>query len=326
MLPFISKIEAQQDPHYSQFMYNKLNFNAGFAGATDGKICATLIQRTQWSGFGGGTYNTGTGSGTASRGDAPTNLVGSINASIGSRFGIGATFATDKLGFETMTMPRLTLAYRQPLGNAGVLAAGVGIGFMQRTLDGSKLNPIDPTDPFIPKGQVSGTAPDVDFGLYYTKDNLFGMVDNFFAGFSATHLNQNKITYEGPNYKTTIDSKIHMYFVTGGELQLNSAFKLQPNILLKKDPAKIQADLNCFLVWNENIRGGVTYRPTDAAILLVGYEFPFGLNVGYSYDITTSKIINYSSGSHEIMIRYCFGVSIPKKEKVIRSRYTPRFM
>jgi type IX secretion system PorP/SprF family membrane protein len=117
-----------------------------------------------------------------------------------------------------------------------------------------------------------------------------------------------------------------MYFVTGGEYELNSTMKLQPNILIKKDPAKIQTDLNCFLVWNENIRGGLTWRPMDAAVVLVGYEFPFGLNVGYSYDLTTSKILSYSSGSHEIMVRYCFGVTIPRKVPVLRSRYTPRFM
>jgi hypothetical protein len=64
----------------------------------------------------------------------------------------------------------------------------------------------------------------------------------------------------------------------------------------------------------------------DAAAVLIGYEFPFGLNAGISYDITTSKIINYSSGSVEFMLRYCFGVKIPPREKVIRSRYTPRFM
>jgi type IX secretion system PorP/SprF family membrane protein len=286
-LPFISKINAQQDPRYSQFMHNKLNFNAGFAGATDGKINATFI------------YRQGLTSTIEANGFEPTNLVGSINAKIGSRLGIGATFASDKLGFETMTMPRLTLAYRQPLGNAGVLAAGVGIGFMRRSLDGSKLNLPGPL-PGSPTSKVTGTAPDVDFGLFYTKDNLFGMVQNFYAGLSATHINQNKITYEGVNYKTTIDSKIHTYFLTGGEFQLNSTFKLQPNILLKKDLVKIQA------VWNKSIRGGVTYRPKEAMVLLVGYEFPFGLNIGYSYDIATSKTINYIVGSHEIMISYCY--------------------
>lgn len=324
MLSLAANVAAQQDPHYSQFMYNKLNFNAGYAGATDGKICATLIHRNQWSGFGGGTSTVGNT--TIARGDAPTNLVGSINAALGSRIGIGATIASDDQGFENMVMPRLTLSYRHPMGDKGTLAAGVGIGYMQRNLQGDKLKALDPNDPNIPDEKVSGSAMDVDFGLYYTKDNLLGVVNNFYAGFSATHLNKNVITYEWKGNSTEIQSDMHMYFVTGGEYELNSTMKLQPNILVKKDPAKIQADLNCFLVWNENIRGGLTWRPMDAAVVLVGYEFPFGLNVGYSYDLTTSKILSYSSGSHEIMVRYCFGVSIPKKEKVLRSRFTPRFM
>jgi type IX secretion system PorP/SprF family membrane protein len=317
----VSDIKAQQDPHYSQFMYNKLTYNAGYAGATDGKICVTLLNRQQWMGFGGGQTATG-----LQRGDAPSNLVGSINAAIGSRFGIGATIVKDELGFETMLMPRLTLAYRQPMGDDGVLAGGVGVGSMQRTLDGAKLKALDPNDPKIPNAAVSGTAIDLDFGLYYTKTNLAGIIDDFYAGVSATHLNQNTITYSWDNNTSTVNSKMHYYLTAGGTYQLGGNLALQPNIIVKKDPAKIQTDLNCFLVMNQNIRGGLTWRPMDAAVLLVGYEFPFGLNVGYSYDITTSRIINYSSGSHEIMIRYCFGVKIPHNPPIIRSRYTPRFM
>lgn len=317
----VSDIKAQQDPHYSQFMYNKLNYNAGFAGETDGKICVTLLNRMQWTGFGGGTSLNG-----LPRGAAPTDLVGSINAAVGKRLGVGATFAKDQQGFETMVIPRFTLAYRQPLGDNGMLAGGLGIGYMQRSLDGSKLKALDPNDPKIPPSSVNGSALDLDFGLYYTRQNLLGFVDNFYAGLSATHLNQNKITYSWEGGSSIIDSKMHLYFVTGGEYSLGNNMVLQPNIMVKKDPAKIQTDLNCFLVWNQNIRGGVTWRPMDAAVLLVGYEFPFGLRVGYSYDLTTSKIIKYSSGSHEIMVSYCFGISIPHPPKIIRSRYTPRFM
>ncbi len=312
-------LQAQQDPHFSQFMFNKLNFNAGYAGATDGKICATLLHRTQWMGFGGGTYDAGNGQ-TYRRGDAPSNLVGSINAALGSRIGIGATFSNDVNGFYNTVIPRLALSYRQPIGD-GVLSAGVGVGMMQISIDGD-FNAIDKDDPNIPNAKETGSALDIDAGLYYSKDNLLGVIDGFYAGFSATHLNQNKIEMT----HDTKESELHMYFVTGGSYQLNATMKLQPNVLVKKDPAKIQADLNCFLVWNENIRGGLTWRPMDAAVLLVGYEFPFGLNVGYSYDLTTSRILNYSSGSHEFMLRYCFGVKIPPREKVIRSRYTPRFM
>ncbi len=327
-----SKIKAQQDPHYSQFMYNKLNFNPGYAGSTDGKICATLLNRAQWLGF-GGKNTLDPNSPNPPQGDAPTNLVGSLNAALTpdnskflSRIGLGLVFSKDQLGFETTTMPKFSFAYRHPIGDQSYLSAGVGVGIMQKSLDGSKLKSIDPGDPKIPNSMVKGTGTDIDFGLYYTRASLGGLFDNFYAGFSTTHVNQSKIAYSWGSNSVIIDNKMHYYFVTGAEYQINASLKLQPNIIVKKDPAKLQTDINCFAIINDNIRGGLTFRPMDAVVVLVGYEFPFGLNLGYSYDLTTSKIIKYSSGSHELMIRYCFGIKIPTKVKPIRSRVTPRFM
>ncbi|MDP1726679.1 MAG: type IX secretion system membrane protein PorP/SprF [Bacteroidota bacterium] len=332
-----SKIWAQQDPHYSQFMFNKLTFNPGYAGATDGKICVTLLHRTQWMGFSSkNTQQDPILYKDLYQGDAPVDLVGSINAALSpnvekfmSRIGVGLTFSKDQLGFETTVMPKFSLAFRQPFSNQSVLGIGVAFGLMQKGLDGSKLNALDKADPRVPKGNVQGTGNDIDFGLYYTLPSLGRLFENFYVGASVTHINQSKITYEWfePTGSITIDNKMHFYIVTGAEYQLPiPSMRLQPNILIKKDPAKIQADLNCFLLWNQNIRGGLTWRPMDAVVVLAGYEFPFGLNVGYSYDLTTSKILKYSSGSHEIMIRYCFGIKIPPRPRYIRPIYTPRFM
>ena len=319
-------LKAQQDPHYSQFMYNKLLYNAGNAGATDGKICVSLLNRNQWVGFGGKTVNPD----LPPQGDPPKNLVGSINASIGKsqRLGVGVTIVNDALGFEENLVIRGALAYRQPIGTGGNLGIGIGVGQMQRSLDGDQLKAIDPTDPLVPKGVVRGTALDLDFGLYYTQANLFGLVDNFYAGLSATHLNQNKIEYTwGADGSIIVDSKLHYYFVTGADYDLGNGLVLNPNVLVKKDPGKIQADINCMAVLNQSIKAGLTWRPMDAVVVLAGYEFPkLPLFAGYSYDLTTTKILNYSSGSHEIVIRYCFGVKIPERDKPIRSRVTPRFM
>lgn len=323
VLLLATESKAQQDPHYSQFMYNRLLYNAGYAGSTDGKICATLLHRTQWAGFGGSTT-----ANNVPQGSAPSNLVGSIHSSIGKgqRIGLGLTIVRDELGFETTTIPRLALSYRHPIGD-GVLSGGVGVGMMQRSLDGAKLKAIDPTDPKIPPSSVSGSAIDLDFGVYYTKQNLAGIVDNFYAGLSATHLNQNQITYVWQGGSTQINSALHLYLITGADYTLNSNLVLNPNIIVKKDPGKVQTDLNCMAIFNQNIKGGLTWRPMDAVVVLAGYDFPFGLSAGYSYDLTTTKILNYSSGSHEIMVRYCFGVKIPDRgTPPPRSRYTPRFM
>ena len=333
-----SKIRAQQDPHYSQFMFNKLTFNPAFAGATDGKICATLIHRTQWTGFSSASTQSPDFKGLY-QGDAPTNDLVSLNIALTanqgsflSRIGMGITISKDQLGFENTVMPKFSLAYRQPIGtNGNVLAAGVGIGLMQKGLLGSKLKALDPDDPKIPSSDVKGTAPDIDAGLYYTMPALGRNINNFYIGASTTHVNQSKITYEWANKgSSTINNQMHYYLVTGAEIQtVLPSLVLQPNVLIKKDPAKIQADINCYAIWNSAMRGGLSWRPMDAVVLLVGYELPVkggSLNLGYSYDLTTSKILKYSTGSHEIMLRYCFGISIPTKPKLFRPIYTPRFM
>jgi type IX secretion system PorP/SprF family membrane protein len=316
-----NKIWAQQDPHFTQFMHNKLWLNPGFAGDPE-KICATLINRNQWVGFGGGQEAKGPGGQPVPRGLTPTNLVGSLNTRIGDKFGFGLIFSRDELGFESTVSILPSVSYRHTFSNQGVLSTGITVGYQQKNLRASELRAIDPNDPLIPPNDISGGALDLNFGMYYTLPQL-SVFDNFYAGISATHLNQAEVQY---GQYSKYNNQLHYYFMTGAEYVLSSEFTLQPNVLVKKDPAKIQADINCMLVWNQNIRGGLTWRPMDAAAVLVGYDFPFNLSVGYSYDLTTTRILNYSSGSHEIMVRYCFGIKTTPKQKIIVPRLTPRFM
>jgi type IX secretion system PorP/SprF family membrane protein len=193
---------------------------------------------------------------------------------------------------------------------------------MQKTIRGDQLKPLEDGDPIIPTGNVSGTGLDLNFGLYYTMPQL-SVFDNFYAGLSVTHINEAKIQYANFN---TYDNKRHYYLMAGAEYVLNSSLTLLPNILIKKDPAKIQADINCMVEWNQKIRGGLTWRPVDAISILAGYNFLPNFIAGYSYDLTTTRILNYSSGSHEIFLRYCFGIKTQPRVKVITPRLTPRFM
>jgi len=309
---------AQQDPQFSQFMYNKLTYNSAFAGSSD-KICATLLHRNQWMSFGGGETQVGVPMGVS-----PITSVAGIHAPI-KMFGIGLNIVQDELGFEKTLSPTLSLVYKYELPNQAVLATGVGLGFVQKTLTGDKLKPQDPNDPKIPPQSVDGTENDFNFGLYYTMPQLY-LFDNFYAGISATHLTEPTVRYEWPSGSTQTTSKRHYYITTGAEYILSSEITLNPNILIKTDLAKFQTDLNCYAIWNQNIRGGLSWRPLSAISVLLGYEFPFGLNIGYSYDLTTNKILKYTSGTHEIMARYCFTIKIQERQKIFIPRLTPRFL
>lgn len=49
---FAGKVQAQQDPHYTQYMYNMNVVNPAYAGSKE-SISGGLLYRQQWSGLEG---------------------------------------------------------------------------------------------------------------------------------------------------------------------------------------------------------------------------------------------------------------------------------
>jgi type IX secretion system PorP/SprF family membrane protein len=307
---------AQQDPQFTQFFLNKLNYNPAFAG-TEEKICAMGIYRTQWLGFGG----TGNNQLDVPSGESPTTFLASINGPIRQKFGVGLNIYSDQQGFERLVNPMLSLSYIHTFQNQSKLSGGLGIGIMQKSVEGNKYRPKELNDPNIPTNNVSGSTLDINGGLYYTMPTLW-IFNNFYTGLSMTHLNTGEITYGS----VTNNLVAHTYFMTGAAYQLNSSLDIEPNILVKRDRAKFSTDINVMATFNNKFRGGLTYRTEDAASILIGFKFNDNMQMGYSYDITTSNIIEYSSGSHEILFKYCFMPKFETKEKPIVPRLTPRFL
>lgn len=323
---FAGKTVAQQDPEFTQFMNNRLFYNPAFAGSNE-KICAGLLYRRQWMGFGGGTAFQSTTNGAVGQGETPTSLTANIHAPIGDRIGLGLHIWNDQQGFEKTTEPMLDLAYKHPLmGGAATLAFGVGVGLIQKGLEGDKLKAIDPADPKIPPSNVNANALDFNTGVYFTMPNL-SVLTNFYAGVSATHVNKPVVKYEWSNPSGTRDASanMHIYGMTGAEYDLGMLV-LNPNIMYKTDMVKHQVDFNCLAVFNQNIVGGITFRPLAEFAVMGMYRTPFNLQVGYSYEIPTNSIITYSSGSHEISLIYCFSFKYTPPPKIFVPIRNTRFL
>ena len=293
--------KAQQDPQFSQNMYNRLFPNPGVAG-TNGSICATVLGREQWVGFEGqpGTYLFST--------HGPVPIL---------RGGVGLSVAQDQIGqFQDF---HLKAAYSYHLdipAVAGQLGIGIGLGMLNRSI-GSNWTAIDDivTDPKIPDAGLSATAFDLDFGAYFANDDLY-------AGISTTHLSAPDL---GVN--STVEVKRHYYLMAGynyDRLLPNVVF--QPSLFVKSDGASAQIDVNVSAVYNNMFWGGLTYRLQDAIVAMAGVDYKLGgtglaggtLRLGYAYDITTSLVRTASSGSHELLLNYCF--NIPKKIKIERHK------
>ena len=287
MLFLFMQAFAQQDPQYSHNMFTKLAVNPAHAGAYDA-ICGTLVYRNQWTGFGEGTPKT-----FALMAEMPVQSL---------RGGLGLTVVSDNLGFEKNIIIRGAYSHKLDLGS-GFLHLGLDVGYMQKSIDGTKFIYNDANDQSIPLGQVSGGAADFGFGAYFYNEKLY-------AGISSSHLTEGQI--KTANVTTKLAR--HYYLTAGYDLELNPDFTLKPSLFVKSDATSTQMDFNANLLWQNKFWLGASYRLQDAIVILAGLELTPNLKVGYAYDLTTSDIKTYSSGTHEVMINYCFKV----KPNVVR--------
>ena len=272
---------AQQDPQFSQNMFNKLYVNPAFAGSSEA-ICLHALYRAQWVNFDG----------------APKTFVFGADAPLlNNKAGIGLSVSSDKIGFENTLMGKLAGAYHFGLGGSAKLGVGLDFDFLQHSIDGTFIPPDGNTviDPAIPTKSVSGTAFDMGGGLYFHSEKLY-------IGVSATHLLESKVDLD----KFKKEFKRHFYGMIGYSFDLSPSLALKPSIFVKNVTDNTTADFNLNLHINNRFWIGASYRTEDAFVALLGLNITEKLRLGYSYDFTTSNIKKYSDGSHEIMLGYCF--------------------
>lgn len=280
---------SQQDPQFSQNMFNKLYPNPAYAG-TGEAICGNILYRDQWDKFGGG----------------PTSFVFGLDAPINFLHGgLGLSVLADKPGFEKNFDIKLAYSFHLNLG-AGKLGLGLDAGLLQRGYDG-EFKAIDANDPLVPTGSVSGSKFDLGAGAYYTSEK-------FYLGASALHITGGDIDYG--NFKSEVVP--HYYFMGGVSFDLSPNLKLKPSFFVKSDSKETQTDININLHIKDRFWLGGSYRFDDAIVIMAGFTIFENLKLGYSYDVTTSKIKDYSSGTHEVMIGYCYKIK-PKPIPMLRN-------
>ncbi len=297
---------AQRDPQYSMNFYNQLSFNPGYAGSNDA-ICATLLYRNQWMGFDG----------------SPKTIAFSVHGSIEKiSSGVGLSILQDQAGFGKDFFLNLDYAYRMQIGD-GMLGLGLGLGLINRSLDGDWIspdalqgitqNPMD--DPSIPHSG-SAFSFDSNFGAFYLGENGN---DSYYAGISITHLNKPKSNLDKESANPSFFAR-HMYMSGGYSYQLPSKIlDIQPMFIFQTDAVTTQLNLNIRIIYQQQFWGGLSYRMSDAIIPMIGANLPMGLKVGVAYDITTSKIAKYSSGSLEFYLGYCFNIESSKGRSSYKS-------
>jgi type IX secretion system PorP/SprF family membrane protein len=300
-------LKAQNAPQVSYFMYDHLRTNPGSAGSND-MICANLIGRTQFSGFDG----------------APKTGLAEIEIPfklLGLQHGAGLSIYNDVYGFNKVTNLNLTYAYRISIGD-GTLGIGIQAGIYENKLSPSWIYPEGDqqggaSDTYIPQGDADKVTFDMAAGLFYRTEDIY---------FGASVINLNNPQVVSTSTSNNVEAKYNLprqYYVTAGyNMQLtNPAYEIRPAILLKSDGVATDMDLNLTLMYNKKIWGGVSYRTSEAVVGMVGLELMENLKIGFAYDFATSSMTNYSSGSYEVLLNYCFKIGVekaPQKYKSIR--------
>lgn len=277
------KIVAQQEPHFTQYMYNMSVVNPAYAKSEDEKLNFGALYRMQWVGIPG----------------SPRSLSLFGHGSISDKFQTGISVLSDEIGsgIRKETQINADLAYIIDIADGHKISLGIkgGLTDLNVNFNGIQLEE-DPNDVAFSKN-IHQSSPNIGIGAFY-------FTDNYYFGISAPSLfflNNNKF---GNSLET---QKIHTHITGGYAFDLNDQFKLKPAFMavyVYRNKPTLDFTLNVRYI--DMFELGVAYRVQDAVSMLMNIEVFPGLRIGYSYDYTLTSLTNFNYGSHEIGLLYSF--------------------
>ncbi len=269
------KMSAQQDPQYTQYMYNKSTINPAYAGSS-GNLSFGLLYRNQWTGLSG----------------APRTFTLFGNAPINEKIGLGVSMVADQIGPVKETNANVDFSYTLQLAGTQRLAFGLKVGATFHNIGLANLD-VDPNDPLYSEN-VNETNPNLGMGLYY-------YTNKFYVGASIPNLLESN--HENTNgYE--FGSEYRHYFVTGGTIfDLSEKIKLKPSFLIKSAfEAPISFDINANVLFFEKMELGISYRLDDSFSGLINLEVTPNVRIGYAYDAVVSDLSIDAFSSHEFLL------------------------
>jgi type IX secretion system PorP/SprF family membrane protein len=299
-------LHAQQDPQFSQYMFNNLFLTPAAAGV-DGVTQLTGIYRAQWQGY----------SSSFGDGGAPTTQMISFNTPIHKlHSGFGAYILNDKLGAQNSQEIQLMYAYHLGIKDSK-LSFGIRLGAFAQGIDYDVYRYLHKDDPLLVEktGRVSQIKPDVAAGVMYRSEK-------YYVGFGINHLTRAKFDFGVSDARAALEN--HMNFTAGYFYEVNFDLTINPTVLVKTDFNELSYDLGILATMKDKMWGGVSFRRGEAVYVLLGYGFlkDHSMKLGYAIDVVIKDRQAKSNFSHELMLSYQLPVNPGTGKKVVR---TPRY-
>ncbi len=165
VLSVITAGQAQQNPEYTQYMYNTMVINPGYTGSV-GTLEASLLHRSQWVNMDG----------------APTTQSFLVHSPLANdKIGLGLSIVNDKLGPSSEMIFEGNFSYTIPFARDKRLSFGLKAGVRKFDVDWTKGQYYDDVDVLLNNNIDNEIKPTVGAGLYFYTDKWYvgASVPNF---------------------------------------------------------------------------------------------------------------------------------------------------
>jgi type IX secretion system PorP/SprF family membrane protein len=228
--------------------------------------------------------------------------------------GFGAYILNDKLGPQNNLEAQASYAYHLGIKDSK-LSFGVKLGMYSMAINGEYYRFVNDGDPLINTGRYSQIRPDLGLGVFYRSEK-------YYVGAGMNHLLRSKFDFGMDSSRNALEN--HLNVTAGYFYEVNFDLQLQPTILVKTDLNEYSFDIGVIATLKDKMWGGVSFRQSEAANVLLGYSFfkDHSLKFGYSIDVVIKDKDAKSNFSHEFMLSYQLPVNPGSGKKVVR---TPRY-
>jgi type IX secretion system PorP/SprF family membrane protein len=280
---FTISAKAQQDPQYTQYMFNMNIINPAYAGAYE-SLNINMLARTQWVGVEG----------------APKTLTFGINAPVGKNVGLGLSVIVDEIGPVKEQNIYGDFSYTLKLGENANLALGLKAGFTFFNICLPCLNTINENDQAFVNENANKIMPNIGAGAFY-------YTDKFYTGLSIPNLLETFQFEKDGGQASRASERKHFFLVSGYVFDVSNDVKLKPSILAKvAEGAPVSIDFSGNILLYDQLEFGLSYRINESVSALINLRASRTLRIGYAYDYTLTNFGNFNSGSHEIFALFNF--------------------
>ncbi|MFD2891404.1 type IX secretion system membrane protein PorP/SprF [Flavobacterium chuncheonense] len=287
---------AQQDPHYTQYMYNMNVMNPAYAGSKE-SLSLGLLYRQQWVNVDG----------------APKTATFSGHSPVGKNVGLGLSVISDKIGPVEENNIYADFSYTLNLGGEHRLAMGIKSGL---TLHKVGLYS-DIGNGFVPDGNDVAFSENVNNTYFNIGSGLFYYTQKYYLAFSVPNMLKSKhLDVKANDNGYEFGSETQHYFLTGGYVfNISENMKFKPSFMLKSAfKVSPSLDLSANALFFDKFEIGATYRLDDSFGGMVNYAISPSIRVGYAYDHIVSDLKVTTPASHEFLL--LFDLNFSKKTSI----------